>query len=168
VPAQTTRALDHETDERKLGFAMLDADSIATVKQWIGSDDARFGHDRPVYGPLPDKKSLARLRDPHVDLAKLDPDEVKAVVAIAREYVEGNSKPVSQYAAILDQAIKATARSKIPLYFYRVVTIGAGATLEVGNGSAIFSCDELRIHKTGKLRPVANVKIEIGTYTEFQ
>jgi hypothetical protein len=169
VPAETTRALNHETDPDKRGFKMLHADTIADVKGWLGSDDAKFGHDRPVFGPLPEAKQLSRLRDAGVDLRQLDPDEVKAVTAIAREYVEGNSKAVALYEPVLNQALKASLdASRIPLYYYRIVTIAAGATLEIGNGSAIFACDELRIHKTGKLKPVKSVSIEIGTYTEFQ
>lgn len=171
VPAGTTRALNHQTDDDKRGFRMLMADTIAKVKQWVGSDDARIGHDRPIFGPLPDKKQLARLLDPGIDLRTLDRDEVNAVTALAREYVEGNSRAVARYEPVLNAAIKTTVRgatSQIPLYFYRVVTIGPGATLEVGNGSAIFTCDELRIHKTGTLKPVKSVTIEIGRYTEFQ
>jgi hypothetical protein len=101
----------------------------------------------------------------------LSDEHVKAIVAIANEYVHGNSRSVQRYESVLNDAIKLTTRNLaaklFPLFFYRVVTIGAGATLEVGNGSAIFTCDELRIHKTGKLKPVNSVTIEIGTYTEF-
>lgn len=171
VPANTTLALNHQNDREKRGFKMLQADTITKVKEWIGSDDARFGHDRAVYGPLPDPKHLRRLDDDNIDLRELDSDEVRAVTALAREYIEGNSKAVARYEPVLSKAIKVglhDAIAKFPLYFYRVVTIGPGATLEVGNGSAIFSCDELRIHKTGKLKPVKSVTIEVGTYTEFQ
>jgi hypothetical protein len=168
---RTTRVLNYRTDSEKRGFHMLSADSIANFKQWVGSDDARFGHDRPVFGPLPALGRLAGLRQGGIDLRELSSDEINAVTAIAREYVHGNSKAVAQYEPLLNEAIRFTTRDFalkiIPLYFYRIVTIGAGATLEIGNGSAIFSCDELRIHKTGKLKPVDSVTIEIGTYTEF-
>lgn len=171
VPPGTTMSLNHQNDREKRGFKMLEADKISKIKEWVGSDDARFGHDRPVYGPLPDQKSVARLLADGVDFQKLAANEARAVMSIAREYVQGNSRAVSRYESVLNDAISATASlslAQFPLYYYRVVTIGAGATLEVGNGSAIFTCDELRIHKTGKLKPVANVTIEIGTYTEFQ
>jgi hypothetical protein len=171
VPPGTTLALNHKTDREKRGFKMLQTDTIAKLKQWIGSDDSRFGHDRPVYGPLPNREFLAKLNQDRVDFQTLNADETQAVMAIAREYVQGNSRSVTAYESVLNDAIKLTVRdglSKFPLYFYKIVTIGAGATLEIGNGSAIFSCDELRIHKTGKLKPVANVTIEIGTYTEFE
>jgi hypothetical protein len=169
VPARTTRALNHKTHCDKHGFQMLSADSIAKFKQWIGSDDAKFGHDRPVFGPVPALKQVPQLSETGV--RSINPDDANAITAIAREYVHGNSKAVAQYESLLNEAIKATTRvdmfKVIPLFFYRVVTIGPGATLEVGNGSAIFTCDELRIHKTGRLKPVNSVTIEVGTYTEF-
>jgi hypothetical protein len=163
-------SLNHRNDQEKRGFKMLESDNISTIKKWIGSDDARFGHDRPVYGPLPDQRSVTRLLADRVDFGKLESNEARAVMSIAHEYLQGNSSSVSQYESMLNNAISATVAfnlAKFPLYFYRVVTIGPGATLEVGDGSAIFTCDELRVHKTGKLKPVANVTIEIGTYTEF-
>lgn len=169
VPANTTWSLNYQTDDAPRGFKMLQADSIAKVKRWVGSDDATFGHDRPVFGGG-DRPLRAKLAAPKVDPQRLDPEDVRAVVAIGREYVEGNSRAVAHYEPLLNAALKLSAKdglSKIPLYFYKIVTIGAGATLVVGNGSAVFTCDELRIHKTGRLRPVANVKIEIGTYREF-
>jgi hypothetical protein len=171
VPPGTTLALNQRNDREKRGFKLLESNSIKQIKEWVGSDDARFGHDRPVYGPLPDRQLLARLSEGGAELRKLSPDEIKAVMAVSREYVQGNSKAVSQFEAVLNDAIRLTvsdSASRFPLFFYRVVTIGRGATLEVGHGSAIFTCDELRIHKTGKLVPVANVTIEIGTYTEFE
>jgi hypothetical protein len=170
VPQGTTLALNHQNDRERQGFKMLEADKISKIKEWVGIDDARFGHDRPIYGSLPDPKHLRRLLDDGVDLKELSADDIKAVTLIAREYVQGNSKAVSQYESLLDLAISATAVNSvtlIPMYCYTLVTIAAGATLEIGAGSAIFHCDELRIHKTGQLKPVANVTIEIGTYTEF-
>jgi len=171
VPRDTTLSLNHEKDQSKRGFKMLESNSIEQMKRWVGSDDAVFGHDRPVYGPLPDRTLLANVSKDRLDPQRLEPNEVAAVMAVAHEYVQGNSSSVQQYASLLNDAIAVAVQdgiSKFPLYFYRVVTIGPGATLEVGNGSAIFTCDELRVHKTGKLQPVANVTIEIGTYVEFQ
>lgn len=170
VAPRTTHELNHAKgccDGR--GFRMLYADSISQMKRWIGSNDAKFGHDRPVFGALPPADLIPRL-DGETDHRKLSAEQLQAITAIAREYVQGNSKAVQRYESLLDRAIKLTTRDfakLFPLYFYRIVTIGAGATLVVGNGSAIFSCDELRIHRTGKLKPVNSVTIEIGTWKEF-
>lgn len=171
VAPRTVRALNHAggcCDER--GFRMLYADDIATVKRWVGSDDARFGHGRPVFGALPRDEAVPQLEG-DVDHRTLSRDQVEAVTAIANEYVHGNSRAVAKHEALLNAAMKVTTRDLaaklFPLFFYRVVTIGAGATLEVGNGSAIFTCDELRIHKTGTLKPVNSVTIEVGKYVEF-
>lgn len=170
VAPRTTHELNHAKgccDGR--GFRMLYADSISQMKKWIGSHDGKFGHDRPVFGALPSPELIPEL-DGEMDHRKLSAEQHQAITAIAREYVQGNSKAVQRYEPLLDRAIKATTRDfakMFPLYFYRIVTIGAGATLVVGNGSAIFSCDELRIHRTGKLKPVNSVTIEIGTWKEF-
>jgi hypothetical protein len=170
VPPGRTQALNSATDRDRRSLTVLQTDSIAQIKEWIGSQDARFGHARPVFGALPDPKHLGRWRD-GADLRALDPDEVKAVTSIAREYVHGNSRAVALYEPRLNEAIRRTVRDamvNISVYFYRIVTVGAGATLEIGNGSAVFACDELRIHRTGSLQPVADVTIDIGTYREFQ
>jgi hypothetical protein len=166
VPARTTRVLNYQTDREKRGFVMLRANTIAQVKQWVGSDDTRFGHKRPVFGRLPARKLIARADEVGHDIHKLNAVEREAIAAIAREYVQGNSSAVTQYESVLNKFI--IEMCEIPLYVYTVVTIEAGATLEVGNGSAVFACDELRIHKTGTLKPVKSVTIEIGTYTEFE
>jgi hypothetical protein len=171
VPARTTVSLDYRHDRENASFRMLQADSIDRLKEWIGSDDRRFGHESPVYGPLPEPWRLAKLAEPGRGAQSYAPDEVQAVTALAREYVQGNSRSVQSYRETLDNMIRLTSRDvfkHVPLYFFRVVTIGAGATLEIGSGSAVFTCDELRIHKTGTLKPVGSVKIEIGTWTEFQ
>ncbi|WP_428312607.1 hypothetical protein [Hydrocarboniphaga sp.] len=165
VPRGQTRALNAERDREQPGLVVLSAESIAQLKRWTGSDDGRFGHDRPIYGTLPDAEVLEALLRDKLQVERLKPREWTAVKALAREYLHGNSTSVSKYVPLLSQLIKAV---RVPLYFYRVVTINAGATLEVGNGSAVFSCDELRIHKTGSLKPVNSVKIEIGTWKEFQ
>ena len=77
---------------------------------------------------------------------------------------------MAQYTDVLDKLIVASQfvkKVRISIFFFNIVTIGPGATLEVGNGSAVFTCDELHVHKTGTLKPVGSVKIEIGTYKEF-
>jgi hypothetical protein len=166
VPRGATRALNAEQDREQPGLAVLSAESIAQLKLWTGSDDARFGHDRPIYGSLADADLLDTLLRDKPQLERLKPREWAAVKALAREYLHGNATSVAKYAPLLSQLVKAKLR--VPLYYYRVVTINAGATLEVGNGSAVFSCDELRIHTTGQLKPVNSVKIEIGSWKEFQ
>lgn len=164
VPRGQTRVLNAEHDREQPGLALLHAESIAQLKRWTGSDDARFNHDRSIYGALADTELLDQLLRERPNISRLDRRQWLAVKALAREYVNGNSASVAKYEPLLSQLVKV----RVPLYFYRVVTINAGATLEVGNGSAVFSCDELRIHKTGSLKPVNSVKIEIGTWKEFQ
>ena len=171
VPANTTISLNYQNDDEKLGFQMLQAKTVSQLKRWLGNDNKYIGHDRAVFGRLPEKKYLAKFDDPKTDLTTLETDELEALSALAHEFVHGNSDAVlKKYEGVVNRAMATRLQggfSQVPIYFYTQVTINAGATLEVGNGSSIFACDKLRIHTTGTLKPVGSVSIEIGTYEEF-
>src|SRR5262252_7799722 len=45
--------LNYHTHREKSDFAILRASSVEQLKKWVGNPDHIWGHDRPVYGPLP-------------------------------------------------------------------------------------------------------------------
>lgn len=170
VPRGETMALNFMAHQNKDDYRLLSAKSITDIKRWIGSDDRYFGHNAPVYGPLPDVARVAELIAKSQERAPISVSEIKLLDAIAHEYIHGNSRAVEQFSETLDTLIAVSqprGRIHIAIFFFNIVTIGPGATLEVGNGSAVFTCDELHIHRTGTLKPVGSVKIEVGTYREF-
>jgi len=171
VKENSVKVLDcRAEDTSPAAFKMLEAKSIAELKAWTGSDDRVFGHTRPVFGRLPDAKVVAGLMQPKRDLRRLGPEEVEAVKALSKEYIAGNSQSVAKYAPLLNDMIAATkneARIKIPMYFFTIVTVGPGATLQLGNGSTLFACDVLRVHATGTVKAVNNVTIKVGTYQQY-
>jgi hypothetical protein len=154
LEAEKTLSLNYRTYPGKADFVALRAQTVMDLKKWIGASDHFWGHDQPIYGPLPE---IANKKE--------------ALDRIAREYIHGNSVAVAKQAGALDAlmaSVNVKQVSRVYIFFYNIVTINAGATLVIGNGSNVFTCDELRIHKTGVLKPVGTVKIEIGTYKEFQ
>ena len=172
VPQGETLALNYMTHRDKDNFRILESKTIADIKKWIGSDDKHFNHSSPVLGKVQvhDISRVAERVRKSEHPGKISVDEIKSLDVIANEYIHGNARSVAQYADVFDKLIVASQvewKVRMPIFFFNVVTIGPGATLEVGNGSAVFTCDELRIHKTGTLKPVGSMKIEIGTYKEF-
>jgi len=171
VEANTVKVLDYRSAERDANaLKMLETKSIAQLKAWTGTSDQSFGHDRPVFGRLPNPKILTALSTPDRDLKQLSPEEREAAEALAQEYIHGNSQSIAKYEKVLNSLVAANkleATIRIPSYFYTVVTVGAGATLQIGNGSTVFACSKLRVHRTGKVRAVGSVTVKVGTYEEF-
>lgn len=160
-----------ELDARKLSddrsFTRLHAKSIKDIKAWLGAPDSAFGHDQPIFGPLPalDRLSPEALKEPQ----RLDPEVRTTLAATAREFIHGNSRTVSQYEGMInDQFVtRFPAGLLVSIFHYLTVTIDAGATLEIGGSTSVFYANRLRIHQTGTLSVVGTVKADIGTYEEF-
>lgn len=170
VPQGETLALNYMTHRNKDDFRILESKTIVDIKKWLGNDDKHLNHSSPVFGPLRDISRVAERVRKSQGRGSISADEIKALDAIANEYIHGNGRSVAQYVDVFDKLIVASQaewKVSVSIFFFNIVTIGPGATLEVGNGSAVFTCDELHIHKTGTLKPVGSMKIEIGTYKEF-
>jgi hypothetical protein len=160
VPPGEKLALDADRYRDTRVFRLLKPRSINDLKRWIGAPDGAFGHDQPRFGPVP-RVDVERLKDePTQEVAG-------ALRAIAREYVHGNAKAVAQYEPALTRYLLASRAIAISIFFFNVVTINAGATLEIGKGSNVFVCDELRIHRDGTLLVVGEVRADIGRYVVF-
>ncbi|MDQ2632080.1 MAG: hypothetical protein M3Y75_14085 [Actinomycetota bacterium] len=159
VPCESTVVLDSRRYYDKRDFAVLMPESVDDLKRWIGTPDAAIGHDLPRFGTVPELNMKGK--------EELGQSEQEALGKIAREYIFGNSKLVAEHKGLIDrELLKWTARD-IAIFFFTVVTIDAGATLEVGNNSNVFTCDELRIHRNGTLSIVGDVKVDVGTYRVF-
>jgi hypothetical protein len=88
--------------------------------------------------------------------------------AALREYVYGNSTTVTAWRAALNNWVSREA-IVVPVHFYGVVEVGPSATLDLGPGPAILTCDVLRVHFTGRVRARGSgpISIETGTFEEF-
>ena len=148
-------------------FTRLYARSANDIKTWLGAPDGAFGHDQPIFGPVPalDKLSPEALKESY----RLEPEARTTLAATAREFIHGNSKSVSQYEGMIDNQFKMRFPEGllVSIFHFLTVTIGAGATLEIGGSTSVFFANRLRIHKTGTLSVVGTVKADIGTYEEF-
>jgi hypothetical protein len=153
-------ALDAEKARDPRMFTINHARSISDLKRWIGSPDDAHVHDMPIFGPLP----------------KLDPGGLEgrpqranadALRHIAREYIFGNISAVAQFEGALNRFVAGSEIAHIPIFYFNDVLIDAGATLEIGRNSNVFTCDTLRIHRTGTLSVVGDVRADIGAYEVF-
>jgi hypothetical protein len=160
VPPHEKLVLDSDRYRDTRAFRILKPRSINDLKRWIGAPDGAFGHDQPRFGPAP-RVDVERLKgEPTQEVAT-------ALRAIAREYIHGNARAVAQYEPTLTRYLLSREAIAISIFFFNVVTINAGATLEIGRGSNVFACDELRIHRDGTLLVVGEVRADIGRYVVF-
>ena len=156
-------SLDYRKYRHPEHFKVLRPESIRDIKRWVGSKPDAFDHDAPRFGPLP-AASAARLGQ-EVSLGQADRD---ALQALAREYIYGNVRVVAQFEPLLDAYVSRLRDTIfVPIFFYSVITIYNGGTLEIGNGSSVLFCDELRVQTDGVLLIVGDVNVDAGTYTEF-
>jgi len=164
----TVRDRDHLTlDYRKYRhpehFKVLRPKGIRDIKRWVGSKPDAFGHDAPRFGPLP-PVSADRLAH-EVSLGQADRD---ALQALSREYIYGNVRAVAQFEPLLDTYVgRLRDTIFVPIFFFNVITIYNGGLLQVGSGSSVLFCDELRVQTHGVLSIVADAKIDANTYAEF-
>ncbi len=156
-------ALDYRKHRHPDHFKVLQPKGIQDLKRWVGSAPDAFGHDAPRFGPLPPISS-GRLTQ-GVNLGQADQD---ALQALAREYIYGNVRAVTQFESLLDGYVSRLASTIfVPIFFYDVVTIYDGSTLTLGNGSSVLFCDELRVQTDGVLSIVADATVDASTYAEF-
>jgi hypothetical protein len=155
--------LDYKQYPHADQFTVLRPKSIQDLKRWVGSKPKAFGHDAPRFGPLP--AVTARRLQSQVSLA---PTDRAALQALAREYIYGNVRSVTQFETLLNGYISWVASTiLVPIFHYNVVTIDNGAVLEAGNGSSVFFCDVLRVQTNGTFLVVGDLYADIGTYEQF-
>jgi len=158
----------------------LQATSISDIKKWIGKDDKYFPGDVPAFGEIP---GLADFKPAQIEKAEkgslltqylqspatsrqIGSGPVAIFGAIANEYIYGNSKSVRQYEPLLSKMVSVY---KFPLnaVFADTIIVEPGATLELGTGCNILTCNVLKVSRTGTVRVTAQAKIQATTYETF-
>jgi hypothetical protein len=158
VAAGQRIVLDFRRFQDKSAFSLLRPISVDDIKRWHGTPDRAFGHDQPRFGNLP---LLPEGASPfHASLS------TEGLNSVAREYIYGNSKSVVKFANLINEFIK-NLDIVVSIFHFIVVTIDAGAILEIGNGSSVFFADVLRIHKRGTLSVVGDMRVDVGQYEQF-
>lgn len=144
---------------------LLETKNINELKQWTGVPDAAFNHEYPVFGKLP---HLSERIFSDGERNTVGVKERTILAQIAQEYIQGNSVSVQQFEPILNKYLSEWASiTLVPVFFYRVVTVNAGAVLEVGKNSSVFEADILRVHRDGIFSVVGPCKINVGTLEGF-
>ena len=158
----------------------LQASSINDIKKWLGKDDKYFPGDVPAFGEIP---GLADFQPAQIEKAEkgslltqylqspatsrqIGSGPVAIFGAIANEYIYGNSKSVRQYEPLLSKMVSVY---KFPLnaVFADTIIVEPGATLELGTGCNILTCNVLKVSRTGTVRVTAQAKIQATTYETF-
>ena len=155
--------LDFRTFPTKTSFTILRPKSAADLKKWVGTPDSAFGHDQPRFGSPPAVPER-QLSSPML----LSGSGQVALQALAREYIYGNSRSVVRFGGLIDRYVALVSETiSVAIFLFSTVTIDDGAVLEIGNGSSVFFCDLLRIHKNGTLSVVGDMRADIGQYERF-
>ncbi len=149
--------LDARADTMKADLHRVILRTPAEAKATLGSDDTYWATKHPRFGAV-----FGRTPDPFV-AGQLTIDQR----AVLREFIYGNSQSVSREWQALLSEVLATDPFEIGVFVYNVVTVNAGATLEVGAGG--LCCDLLRVHTTGTVDVSGGgpTVIQTGTYEAF-
>lgn len=154
-----------------LGIATdLTATTIDELKKYVGSKDLAFAHDQPRFASLPTiSPELTAKRTKKAEFASVTPQTKQALEQVAHEYVYGNASSVQQFQPVLDGYLAAFPEGVNVLTFrFSTITIKANGTLIVGRpGSTVLFASVLKIHPTGKLKPVGNLKVDVGRWAKF-
>jgi len=145
--------------EGEPGLARLRPTDIEDVKRWIGVPNdlaAKRGCCAPAPAMVPGAASLSEFR-------KLDPQARLAVHMLAEEYVQGDSRRVSNYKPLLDHLVDRSFLAG--LFLRQDIEIHRGAVLELGRDLKILFARHIRIYRGGLLKFNGAAKVDCVTLT---
>jgi hypothetical protein len=154
VPAGETRVLDSDDPTYQPDWQVVAVASVEAAKAMVGHPDETWGG-----GTLPRFSAIA---------VSTNTDPASIARQAAREFVYGNSSSVSHWKDEIDKYVFDESWS-FHLFTMGTVTINAGATLVVGQGSNFFLCEKLRMHVTATLliKGPGPVQVQPLSYESF-
>jgi hypothetical protein len=158
VVARETRVrLDPTSEQVRSDMHQVTLRTPGDVKTALGSDDTQWVETAPRFGPVFGQA-------PRTPLGERLTVDARAAL---HEFVYGNSRSLSsEWTSAISRFIESDPIS-IYVFPYNVVTVDAGATLEVGPVG--LCCDVLRVHATGTIEVTGSgpTVIQTGSYEGF-
>lgn len=157
VPAGETVVLDSANPDLTMDVESVQLETLADVKRVFGVPDVAFKGDHPRFGRFSPDRPANDSETSELGLAQR---------AALFEYVQGNSKSVSEWEMPLNRWIGSELIS-VAFWALRDIDVGPNAVLEVRDGGLI--CNTLRVHYSGLVRinSPGPVKVEMNAYERY-
>lgn len=149
--------------QTKAGYVTLQPKTIDDVKRWIGVPD-NVGKRRSF--PAVQTSRLAFVGDeaPGATLSKAQRVSLRD---IADQYVNGDSSSLTHYSVSISQILNKAIING--LFFLKDVDVLPNAELKLAANLKVFSANNIRIWKGGRIRILGHMKVDcasiVGNYT---